>query len=171
MVLQNPNRQTLVRVNVGGPQYLDYSGRLWAEDRAYYRGGWGCLNIADTDTLSTSHPIKGTADPALFQTVRMGEELKYRFDLPNGSYKVRLLFAEIYWESSAAEPQDIYVQGVRVLREFNIFDEAGHDAALIKEFQADVTKGYLEIRFVGRSLPMHSGARVCAIEIQPSATG
>ncbi|RKY73902.1 MAG: hypothetical protein DRQ14_03275, partial [Candidatus Latescibacterota bacterium] len=106
-------------------------------------------------------------DPELFRSVRMGEEMVYRFDLPDGEYEVRILFAEIYWETGSAEQQDVYIQGKRVLRAFNIFDEAGHDTALVKTFRTKVADGKLEIRFVGRSLPMHSGARACAIEILP----
>jgi len=122
--------------------------------------------MATTDVLSTADPIEGTEDPRLFQTVRMGEEMRYRFDLPDGRYRVCLLFAEIYWESSDAEQQDVYLQGKKVLRGFNIFDEVGHDVALERTFRAEVTQGVLEIRFVGISLPMHSGARVCAIAVE-----
>jgi len=84
---------------------------------------------------------------------------------------VRILFAEIYWETGSAEQQNVYVQGKRVLRAFNIFDETGHDAALAKRFKTKVTEGKLEVRFVGRSLPMHSGARACAIEVKARSAG
>ena len=164
---QKKRRRGPVRVNVGGPDYRDAEGDLWRADVAYHRGGWGCLNMPETDVLATADQIQGTDDPALFQTVRLGEQMRYRFDLPDGAYRVRLLFAEIYWESSDAEEQDVYVQGKRVLRGFNIFDEAGHDTAVTKEFETWVTDGSLEVRFVGRSLPMHSGARVCGIEVVP----
>jgi len=53
-----------------------------------------------------------------------------------------------------------------VLKNFNIFDEAGHDNVLEKSFSTKVNQGYLEIKFIGHSLPMHSGARACAIEIE-----
>ena len=111
-------------------------------------------------------PIDGTEDPLLFQTIRVGEEMRYRFDLPNGTYRVRILFAEIYWESSDAEQQEVYIQNRKALRDFNIFDEAGHDVAIEKSFTSKVTKESLEIRFVGLSLPMHTGARACGIVIE-----
>jgi len=90
----------------------------------------------------------------------------YRFDLPNGDYEIKLLFAEIYWETNAAEQQNIYIQGERMLKNFNIFDEVGHDRALEKRARIKVEQRYLEIKFAGHSLPMHSGARACAIEIK-----
>ena len=157
-----------VRVNVGGPRYKDKEGRVWDGDKGYHKGTWGCVNLPVTDTMKTADSIRGTDNPLLFQTIRVGEEIVYRFDVPNGVYRVRMLFAEIYWESSDAEQQDVYVQGKKVLRGFNIFDEAGHDAAIEKLFTAKVTGGCLEMRFVGVSLPMHSGARACGIEVEPS---
>ncbi|MFQ6042909.1 MAG: hypothetical protein ACE5PV_18820, partial [Candidatus Poribacteria bacterium] len=57
-----------------------------------------------------------------------------------------------------------YIQGDKVLSHFNIFDEAGHDAAICKEFVTEVTEERLGINFVGISLPMHAGARACAFE-------
>jgi hypothetical protein len=159
---------SVVRVNVGGPSYRDKEGLMWEGDRGYHRGSWGCANLPATDVMRTTDVVSGTDDPLLFQTIRVGEEIVYRFDVPNGTYRVRLLFAEIYWESSDAEQQDVYVQKKKVLRGFNIFDEAGHDAAIEKVFTTKATGGYLEVRFVGVSLPMHSGARVCGIEVQPT---
>ncbi|HID10709.1 MAG TPA: hypothetical protein EYP17_05340 [Candidatus Latescibacteria bacterium] len=156
-----------IRVNLGGGEYVDSDGEVWHADRAYIPGSWGCTNLPQTDVLTTDDPISGTQDVELFRSVRMGEEVVYRFDVPDGEYEVRILFAEIYWESSSAEQQDVYIQGRRVLRAFNIFDEAGHDVALEKRFKARATGDGLEVRFVGRSLPMHSGARACAIEIRP----
>ncbi|RKY73354.1 hypothetical protein DRQ00_12510 [candidate division KSB1 bacterium] len=141
-------------------------GEIWHADKAYTPGSWGCLNLPQTDVLTTTDPISNTQDSKLFQSVRMGEEMVYRFDVPNGDYEVGIFFAEIYWETGSAEQQDVYIQGKRVLRAFNIFDEAGHDVALVKRFKTKVTDEKLEVRFVGRSLPMHSGARACAIEIR-----
>jgi len=160
-------QENCIRVNVGAQRYKDKEGNIWHADKAYVKGSWGCLNLPQTDTLSTSDLISDTSDSELFQTIRMGEEIIYRFDLPNGDYQVEFLFAEIYWETGSAEQQDVYIQGKRVLKDFDIYDEVGHDRALKKKFKAKVTQGYLEIKFIGRSLPMHSGARVCAIEIKP----
>lgn len=155
-----------IRINLAGKEYKDKQGKLWYADRGYAKGSWGCLNLPETDILTTSDPISNTKDPQLFQSMRMGEKIIYRFDVPNGDYKVKLLFAEIYWETSAAEQQNIYIQGKQVLKNFNIFDEAGHDNVLEKSFSTKVNQGYLEIKFIGYSLPMHSGARACAIEIE-----
>ena len=160
------DQEAIIRVNLGGPRYEDTQGHIWEADREYHPGSWGCQDAAITDVLSTKDHISGTKDAPLYQSIRVGEEMRYRFDLPNGPYRVRILFAEIYWESSDAERQDVYIQGRKVLRNFSMFDEVGHDVALEKSFETKVTQGHLDIRFVGLSLPMHSGARACAIEIE-----
>ena len=159
----------VVRVNLGGDGYVSPSGREWLADRAYVRGEWGCLDMATTDVLSTLDAIDGTGDTLLFQSIRVGEMFRYRFDLAPGNYVVRLLFAEIYWESGDAEMQDVYINGRKVIRDFNIFDEVGHDRATCKDFRVKPSGGELEIKFVGKSLPMHSGARACAIEVAGEA--
>ena len=155
-----------IRVNLGGPDYIDRDGNSWGRDVPYRPGAWGCLNTPDTDILTTADPISGTQDPTLFQTARVGEELRYRFDLPNGRYSVKILFAEIYWESRDAELLEVYVQRKRVETEYSIYDDVGHDAAAERSYPAEATEGHLVLRIVGLSLPMHSGARACAVEVE-----
>lgn len=153
------------RVNLGGDRYVSTSGDEWLKDRAYSRGEWGCLDMATTDILRTGDDIEGTDDGTIFRTIRVGEMFRYRFDVNPGKYIIHLLFAEIYWESGDAEMQDVYLNGKRVIRDFNIFNEAGHDRALRKEFNVKAGNDGLEVRFIGKSLPMHSGARACGIEV------
>jgi beta-galactosidase len=169
MPASNTRKRTAAatRVNLGGPAYTDSQGRLWEGDRAYQAGSWGCLDMSRTDVLTTRDEIAGTEDAPLFQTIRTGEEIRYRFDVPNGRYRVRLLFAEVYWETNDAERQDVYLQGRKVLKNFSPFDEAGHDAAVEKEFTTQVTEEHLLLRFTGLSMPMHCGAHACALEVEP----
>jgi len=169
--MKKKDKKISIRVNVGEKEYKDKNGNIWCADKAYNRGSWGCCNLPQTDILATSESIADTENEQLFRSIRAGEELIYRFDLPAGNYEANLLFAEIYWESSSAEMQDVYIQNKKVLKNFNIFDEAGHDKAIEKKYKVKVEKGYLEIKFIGRSLPMHSGARVSAIEINQMVIG
>ena len=157
-----------IRVNLGGTRYKDAAGHVWEQDRQYHAGGWGCTNAPETDVLDTTDPIAGTDDQPLVQSIRVGEQVHYRFDVPNGTYRVRILFAEIYWETHDAERQDVYVAGKKVLSDYSMFDEVGHDACAEKVFTARATGGTLEVRLQGLSFPMHSGARACAIEVTPA---
>ncbi|MHC4562840.1 MAG: sulfatase-like hydrolase/transferase [Planctomycetota bacterium] len=158
-------QQLIIRVNVGGPEVTDWSGKTWRSDRDYVAGSWGCLDAPVTDILTTTEAIACVEDERIHQSMRQGERLRYRFDLPNGTYKVRLLFTEIYWCSSDAEKQAVRVQGKTVLDHFNIFDDAGANTEYDTTVTAKVTHGHLDIHCVGQSLPMHSGARISAIEI------
>jgi len=155
----------VIRVNVGGEEVPDWTGKTWEADREYVAGSWGCLDAATTDVLTTTEGIACVEDVAVLQSMRQGEHLRYRFDVPNGRYHVRLLFAEIYWTSSDAEKQAVRVQGKTVLNHFNIFDDAGKNTEYEKVITVRVTRGRLEVECIGQSLPMHSGARISAIEI------
>src|SRR5690606_8735088 len=84
-----------LRINAGGPSYVDSLGRTWLADTGY--------NTGKSSTESVS--VTGTSDPQLFRTNRFDEpaqpELLYTFALPNGSYLVRLHFAETYGPNKA----------------------------------------------------------------------
>lgn len=162
---ENP-KAYVIRVNVGGNQLQDYVGNPWSADREYSSGRWGCLDTPTTDTQSTGDQIGGTEIPEILKSMRVGEKLRYRFDVPNGKYKVTLLFAEIYWTTADAEHQEVLVQGKKVLTDFNIFDDVGHDTAFEKNVEVVVADRRLDIECRGMSLPMHSGARISGIEIK-----
>jgi hypothetical protein len=73
-----------VRINAGGAVDGLFSADL------YFKGG---------TTLSTAAAIAGTTDPALFQAQRVGNVTaglwSYTIPVPNGTYDVKLYFAEI----------------------------------------------------------------------------
>ncbi|QCE10163.1 serine/threonine-protein kinase PBS1 [Vigna unguiculata] len=78
----------------------------------------------------------------------------YGFCLANGVYTVKLHFAEIMFTDNSTFRDlgrrvfDVYIQGTRVLKDFNIANEAeGVGKELIKEFLARVSDNDLEIRF------------------------
>ncbi|RDX85493.1 putative LRR receptor-like serine/threonine-protein kinase, partial [Mucuna pruriens] len=78
----------------------------------------------------------------------------YGFCLENGKYKVKLHFAEIMFTDDSTFSSlgrrvfDVYIQGSRVLKDFNIANEAGGvGKEIIREFIAYVNRNDLEIRF------------------------
>jgi arylsulfatase A-like enzyme len=52
-----------------------------------------------------------------------------------------------------------------VLNHFNIFDDAGHNTEFEKVATVRVSNRRLDVECIGQSLPMHSGARISAIEV------
>ncbi|XP_022851209.1 probable LRR receptor-like serine/threonine-protein kinase At1g56140 isoform X3 [Olea europaea var. sylvestris] len=104
---------------------------------------------------SSSSQFTNTLDSELFQTTRIsaGSLRYYGLGLENGNYTVRLQFAEIEilgtrtWRSLGKRVFDVYVQGKRELKDFDILREAGGTAlrAVVRELQVQVSENYLEI--------------------------
>ena len=135
--------RTIIRVNAGGSSYIDSVGRVWQSDRGFNTG------IASHTTAT----ITGTPNPGLYQSQRYdaagGPELRYQFTVPNGTYIVRLHFAENYEPNfhRGARLFNVDVEGVRVFSNLDIYARAGGHAALVLEAQATVIDGELHIDF------------------------
>ncbi|KAL6205901.1 hypothetical protein ACLB2K_023153 [Fragaria x ananassa] len=77
----------------------------------------------------------------------------YGFCLGNGSYTVKLHFAEIMFQNDTTYRSlgrrifDVYIQGSLVLKDFNIASEAGgFGIPIVKPFTVNITSNTLEIR-------------------------
>ncbi|KAF4365654.1 hypothetical protein F8388_007487 [Cannabis sativa] len=105
-------------------------------------------------STSSSH-FTNTLDSELFQTARLSaSSLRYYgLGLQNGNYTVKLHFAETAfenprtWTSLGKRIFDIYIQGNRVIQNFDIRKEAGGISfkVVLKEFKVVVSQNYLEI--------------------------
>ncbi|KAK8594795.1 hypothetical protein V6N13_015711 [Hibiscus sabdariffa] len=105
---------------------------------------------------NTRGQVRGTNSPALYQTSRLspGSLRYYGLGLENGPYTVRLYFAETgfhdptsqTWDSLVRRVFDVYIQGTRRLRDFDVLKEAGGVLrAITRNFTIDVTENHLEI--------------------------
>ncbi|XP_019190159.1 PREDICTED: probable leucine-rich repeat receptor-like serine/threonine-protein kinase At3g14840 [Ipomoea nil] len=112
------------------------------------------LTLPDYTTTNTS-VIKGK-DSEIYQTARLSplSLTYYGRCLANGNYTVKLHFAEIVlrenrsFQSLGKRIFDVYIQGERKLKDFDIETEAqGVDKVLVKQFQAVVSNKTLELRF------------------------
>ncbi|CAN6684633.1 unnamed protein product [Malus baccata var. baccata] len=108
--------------------------------------------------LVNSHAqVNGTdVTPELFQTSRvsLGSLRYYGLGLQNGPYTVTLHFAETVYESRTSQTWlslgrrvfDIYIQGTRRTKDFDISNEAGGvNRAVVRKFNVSVSENYLEI--------------------------
>ena len=147
------------RLNAGGPA-LTTSGLAFAADQ-YVSGG----NEADS-----SNPIAGTTDDTLYQTERWGT-MTYALPVANGTYTVKLHFAEVYWSAPGQRVFDVTAEGTKVLSAYDIVRKAGPNTAVMETFTINVTDGQLTLAFA----PGTAGAdepKVSAIEVlAASATG
>jgi beta-galactosidase len=102
----------------------------------------------------TNDPIAGTTDWTLFQTFRYGTtSLNWSFPVQPGEYLVECYFTEP-WYGAGGNMNcegwrifDLQVNDQVVLRNFDIWKEAGHDGALKKTFTVKVSGNKLEVRF------------------------
>jgi beta-galactosidase len=101
------------------------------------------------NSFGTSDPIKGTNDPALYQSQLWGgpNQLGFYIDgLPAGTAQITLKFAEIYWTSPGQRVFDVAINGQTVLSHFDMLAEAGgKDIAIDKTFTVPVVNGVVTI--------------------------
>lgn len=185
-----PNHTYLYRVNCGGPTYVDSHGQTWLADRD--RGcdaGWGSVSWASACTpegdkpsagsagwhpylasqRQTFDPIAGTTDEALFQTYRYGrEQLAFEFPVRPGRYRIECYITEPWYGTGGGlhakgwRVYDVAVNGVTLFDDLDVWWEAGHDGALKRVAEVDVTDTLLRVHFpevkAGQAL-------VCALAI------
>lgn len=154
----------LYRVNCGGPGYKDKLGNLWMAD--VHRDGkthWGSVSWTDdypglpafyASQQRTFDPIQSTDDSKLFQSFRFGmDKLKYQFPVPDGDYQVELYFTEPWYGTGGGMDCtgwrifDVAINNKTVIKNLDIWKEAGYDRALKKTVKVRVTGGLLQISF------------------------
>lgn len=163
-VLAPQDGNYIYRVNAGGPEFIDSFGNSWAADVHKSNGdSWGSLSWTDNfDSLPDFYasqrriwdPVKDTKNWSLFQTFRYGtDQLQYEFPVENGEYKVDLYFVEPWYgtggglDCSNWRIFDIAINNKTVLKNFDIWKEAGYDTAIKKTFTAQVVDKKLIISF------------------------
>ena len=125
-----------LRVNAGGGAYVDSAGQSWVADTGF--------NTASAAVYPSTTAIAGTNDPALYRSERWdpgsAPELTYAFTVPNGSYQVRLHFAENYSGAFGVGRRvfDVQVEGALAIDDLDIYAAAGARAALVRTVTATV---------------------------------
>ena len=140
---------TPIRVNCGGPAVTDSAGNHWAADNLF-------------NHTTTTAGIANTTTPALYQTESWTTgTLHYQFSVPNGSFTVRLHFAEIYLTQRGERVFNIVINGTTLLSGFDILAFAAPNTAHDVSFPVNVTTGQITIQLV----PVAGPPKLSAIEI------
>ena len=106
--------------------------------------------VGSSSSRSTAAPIDGTEEDGLYQDLRAGMT-SYRFDVPDGTYRVDLLFAEIDNVKVGARKFDVSIEGDVVLPGLDVRAAAGgRNTALDRTFVVQVSDGQLDIDFVAQ---------------------
>jgi hypothetical protein len=153
------------RINCSGPAFTDAQGTAWMDD-AYFTNG----------EMYTGSDIFSAGDyPQLYQDVRWNdprqpEPMKYTFPLAEGSYTVRLHFAEIWYGAYQVGGRvfNVSINGALVAENLDVFAEAGSMAPLVKEYTVPAVNGNVVIDFTN----VTQNAAIAGIEVLPaSSTG
>ncbi len=99
-------------IDAGGGADTNSNGDVFAADRPFGSGPYGYLG--SSSAKSTNAPIAGTVDDSLYQERRVGMS-SYRFAVPDGTYQVDLLFAEIDNVKAGGRKFDVSIEGELVL--------------------------------------------------------
>ena len=147
-----------VRVNAGGGTYTDSAGNTWSAD---------CCNSGG-NVFSTTSPIAGTSDPALYHSERWNSgPFTYTFSgLAAGSYQVTLKFAEIAGLGPGQRQFNVAINGAAVLTNFDVAAQVGQNTALDKTFTTTASNGQVTIAFTQGAA---NNPTVSAIQIVPAA--
>ncbi|MDQ0966071.1 beta-galactosidase [Flavobacterium sp. W4I14] len=152
------------RVNCGGGDYIDTNGNQWSADRnltsldsfgsTSWTAGFTGIPTFFASQRRTFQPINGTKDWKLFQTLRYGrDQLKYHFPLPDGEYLVELYFIEPWlgigggFDAKEMRLFDVAFNGKTVIKDLDIWKEAGSNTLLKKTIKTTVKGGFLDINF------------------------
>ncbi|OGH56031.1 MAG: hypothetical protein A3G34_06665 [Candidatus Lindowbacteria bacterium RIFCSPLOWO2_12_FULL_62_27] len=162
----SPAGEEVWRLNCGGANYdyTDPAGNWWTRDEAFaslYR--WGYANGSNR---STGNAISGTTQGPVYQDCREGgTTLSYKIEVPNGTYRVRLMLAELRWTAAGKRKFNIALEGTTLWTNVDPYALAGgrHKAV---DLTADVTvsDGVLDVTF-----PAVYADKAClnGIEIRP----
>ncbi|XP_062218676.1 probable LRR receptor-like serine/threonine-protein kinase At1g53430 isoform X2 [Phragmites australis] len=150
-------------VAINGTTYKDDSSQIGtsifvlSDDRKWaYSSTGDFVGNENADYIARNTSKLTLAHPELYTEARLSPlSLKYYgLCMENGEYMVKLHFAEIVftedhtYSSNGKRIFDVFIQGAKVLKDFNIQDEAGGVGhAITKNFTATVTDNTLEIHF------------------------
>ena len=129
------NLPLVIAINAGSTSPANYDGETYQADK-YSTGG---------TANSTTDPIGGVAEDALFQSERYGE---YSYSIPvlTGTYTTVLHMVEMYNTAAGERSFDASIENTKVLSALDLYSQVGHDGAY--SFTSDpirVTDGKLDI--------------------------
>jgi hypothetical protein len=133
-----------LRINCGGDRFVDGDGKIWNADIIYRTTG---------GAFTGSSPV--LSELYLTEAYDFG----YSIPLENGSYTVKLGFAEL-------DPRErifsVSLNGQIALTNYSIAEDVGMGAVAIKSFVITISNGSLVIESSGVN---EQGSKICAIEI------
>lgn len=141
------------RINSGSATPVTINGKTWSADNQY------AFDNLEPYSNPRVHQIAATDEDSLYfkEQSSNGDKKPFRYELPvaNGDYVVRLHFAELYWGApgsginggAGSRVMDVSLENQLRLINFDVTQEVGGAAALVKNIPVTVTDGKLNIDF------------------------
>lgn len=151
-----------VRIKAGDiTGYISRDAQRYGSDM-YFVGGAGS-GVNPPDTAAADRRSVSADDAPLYDSYREGE-FSYRVPLPNGRYRVVLMFEEPMSIAAGERVFDVTANGVVKIEGFDILAAAGGKLkAVDRAFDATVNDGVLSLAF----RPRRGNALVSALSITP----
>ncbi|GGD27417.1 glycoside hydrolase family 2 TIM barrel-domain containing protein [Hyunsoonleella pacifica] len=137
----NTNKFEEIAINVGSYCYFiesDNINYLWMPDKPYEKGSFGYVGgdflrfkSKRRNNIGVDVSVKGTENDPIYQTQRIGIE-GYKFDVPNGTYELSLLLAEL--KTRDDNIMDILVNGKPIWNNLNLKEAYGNNRGVAKRF-------------------------------------
>jgi PKD repeat protein len=129
--------------------HTDALGNVWLHEQVYADGTWGRVDAGSFWKLGE---VAGTDEDTLYHYYAMdtitGTGFSYAVPLDNGTYKVKLSFADLWNTETGQRLADIYLEGALVREAFDIVAEAGSSTPITLTFPVTLTDGRLDIKVV-----------------------
>lgn len=126
-------------INVGSRAQYAADGVIWEGDQPYQPGSFGYIG-GEQKMFNKDIPITGTRDVPLYFSYRSGIDA-YRLDVPDGKYRVELLFAEPLKLDPGERVFDVVINGKVVLPALDLAKEDGVARAMRMTFTATAVDG------------------------------
>jgi beta-galactosidase len=157
---------TELNVMLGSQRYFEDKAAsvIWIPEKEYTAGSWGYVGgkAYSKKTKNANQPasdldILGTTNDPVYQTARIGLT-GFKLDVPDGKYTICFYWAELQSDKESAalaynlgndalkddfvkREFDVELNGVNILKSFNLSKEFGAQRAVIKKFEVDATNG------------------------------
>ena len=155
-----------VRLNCGGSEYEDASHGTWGADR-FFRSGRRYPHWKRQTKGVFAGEINDTDDDYLYKTERwfLRDQYRpgYRIPLPDGTYRIVLHFAEVWYHAPRLRLFDVLVEGEKILTDQDIFGSVGFARPEVKPLTVPLEDGVLDLEFESQV----DQPKISAIEIIP----
>ena len=154
----------VLRMNCGGEE-VSYGDTVFTVDDFFTGASEAFENLNIEEVLETE--MDSIYVTERISTADLGN-FEYKIPITNGTYKLRLHFAEIFWDAPGGDTGgiasrifDVDVEGEVLLNDFDILDKVSAATAIIEEFVIKVEDQELNIKFTAST----DRPKISAIEV------